>query len=263
MLTETLKTSILVVDDQATIVEEMCEFLESHGFRCIPCFSSSQAIERFNDDDTITLVLCDLIMPGCDGIELINKLKKNSEKKRIFHAVLMSAHGEKDDMVRALREGFSDYHQKPTNPSALIKTLKKLEDIQKNTKPHLFNMTTFSERLQDLATAINDLYLDIGTTTPQNVPNIKTPLAIKATTLNTPLLCALSPRQKEVANLIGIAKTNYQISCDLGITEDTVKLYVSQILNLTKNTNRTQLALAINSCQLNLHDNKQPPERTP
>ena len=54
----------------------------------------------------------------------------------------------------------------------------------------------------------------------------------------------LSRRQLEVAQLIAKGMTNYQISCELGITENTVKLYVSQILRLTRVHNRTQLALS-------------------
>ena len=45
--------------------------------------------------------------------------------------------------------------------------------------------------------------------------------------------------------LVSKGQTNYQIACDLGITENTVKLYVSQVLRLTHMNNRTQLALAL------------------
>ena len=47
---------ILVVDDQPLIVEELCEFLESSGYRCVPCESSREAIECFNADPEIGLV---------------------------------------------------------------------------------------------------------------------------------------------------------------------------------------------------------------
>ena len=48
-----------------------------------------------------------------------------------------------------------------------------------------------------------------------------------------------------MAKLVSKGLTNYQIACDLGITENTVKLYVSQVLRLTHMNNRTQLALAL------------------
>jgi DNA-binding NarL/FixJ family response regulator len=59
----------------------------------------------------------------------------------------------------------------------------------------------------------------------------------------------LSPRQVDVANHIAKGMTNYQISCELGISENTVKLYVSQVLRATGKNNRTQLALALGQQQ--------------
>ena len=49
----TSAVKVLVVDDQPLIVEELCEFLESSGYRCVPCVSSKQAIEQFIEDTTI------------------------------------------------------------------------------------------------------------------------------------------------------------------------------------------------------------------
>ena len=63
----------------------------------------------------------------------------------------------------------------------------------------------------------------------------------------------LSPRQLEVARLVSKGKTNYQIACELGITENTVKLYVSQVLRLTHMHNRTQLALALTPSSSPVH----------
>ncbi len=67
---------VLVVDDQPLIVEELCEYLESSGYRCILCHSSLQAVKRFSEDADIGLVLCDLHMPEMDGIELVQALQR-------------------------------------------------------------------------------------------------------------------------------------------------------------------------------------------
>lgn len=73
----TSAVKVLVVDDQPLIVEELCEFLESSGYRCVPCGSSQQAVQRFSEDPQIGLVLCDLHMPDMDGIELVQALQKS------------------------------------------------------------------------------------------------------------------------------------------------------------------------------------------
>jgi CheY-like chemotaxis protein len=66
---------VLVVDDQPLIVDEISEFLEGSGYHCVPCYSSREALERFRDDSSVAIVLCDLDMPGLNGIELVEAIK--------------------------------------------------------------------------------------------------------------------------------------------------------------------------------------------
>lgn len=54
---------ILVVDDQPEVVEQLCEYLELHGYACTPANSAMQGIERYQADEQIGLVLCDLHLP--------------------------------------------------------------------------------------------------------------------------------------------------------------------------------------------------------
>ena len=83
----TSKIKVLVVDDQPLIVEELSEFLESSGYRCVPCESSREAVEAFVADPEISLVLCDLHMPDMNGIELTQHLQKIAGKHRLFESI--------------------------------------------------------------------------------------------------------------------------------------------------------------------------------
>ncbi|WP_183130981.1 response regulator, partial [Pseudomonas coronafaciens] len=67
-------TKVLVVDDQPLVVEELSEYLESHDFQCVRCHSSLEAIEQFSHDSSIGIVLCDLEMPGMNGIEMVEAM---------------------------------------------------------------------------------------------------------------------------------------------------------------------------------------------
>ena len=91
-----------------------------------------------------------------------------------------------------------------------------------------------------LAESIDDLYQDMETV--RHPPPFKSTVAADDEALSDlpPIFKQLSPRQLDVAKLVGKGQTNYQIACDLGITENTVKLYVSQVLRLTHMNNRTQ-----------------------
>lgn len=244
----TSQMKVLVVDDQPLIVEELCEFLESSGYRCVPCESSLQAMECFNKDPEISLVLCDLHMPDMDGIQLVQELQRLAGKHRVFEAIMLTGQADKQDVIKALRAGIADYYQKPIDLDELLEGLQRqevaLQERQKNL--HLGHL---NQKLQFLSDSIDDLYQDLDKVR-------RTPAASRseesqgdsadADAIEIPAIFnQLSPRQLDVARLVGKGQTNYQIACELGITENTVKLYVSQVLRLTHMHNRTQLALAL------------------
>lgn len=245
----TSQMKVLVVDDQPLIVEELCEFLENSGYRCVPCESARQAVECFNRDPDISLVLCDLHMPDMDGIQLVQELQRLAGKQRVFEAIMLTGQSDKQDVIKAMRAGIADYYQKPIDLDELLEGLQRqevaLQERQKNL--HLGHL---NQKLQFLSESIDDLYQDLDKVR-------RTPAASRAEEsldegsgdadpFEVPAIFnQLSPRQLDVARLVGKGQTNYQIACELGITENTVKLYVSQVLRLTHMHNRTQLALAL------------------
>lgn len=243
----TSAVKVLVVDDQPLIVEELCEFLESSGYRCVPCESSQQALRRFSEDAEIGLVLCDLHMPDMDGIELVQAMQKVAGKQRAFEAIMLTGRADKQDVIKALRAGIADYYQKPINLDELLEGLQRQEaSLQERRKDlHLGHL---NQKLQYLSESINDLYQDLDKAR-RSPPSPDSGGDVSAEDLGPVEIPAifnqLSPRQLDVARLVGKGQTNYQIACELGITENTVKLYVSQVLRLTHMHNRTQLALAL------------------
>ena len=241
---------VLVVDDHPAIVEELCEFLETNGYRCVPSLSSQQAVESFTLDPEIGLVLCDLHMPGLDGIELVRALKQRTGSRRAFEPIMMTGRADKQDVIKALREGFVDYYQKPVDLGELLEGLHRHEQTLAERQKDYRHLGHLNAKLQCLAESIDELY--------QDLERARRPLAegeVHASANEPPprmpaIFEQLSPRQLAVAKLVGRGQTNYQIACELGITENTVKLYVSQVLRLTHMHNRTQLALALGPSHL-------------
>lgn len=72
---ETALATLLVVDDETDIAEELCEFLSDEGYRTILCSSLTQARAKIHDiharGGVIDLVISDLRMPGGSGVDLI------------------------------------------------------------------------------------------------------------------------------------------------------------------------------------------------
>lgn len=237
---------ILVVDDQPLIVEELAEFLDGCGYVCVQCSSALEAVERFRDDASIGIVLCDLEMPGMNGIELVEAMKQIGGKKHLFEAIMLTGRAEKRDVINALRAGISDYYQKPVDLDELLAGVQRQEVALQERQNSLQRLGLLNEKLQFLAASIDDLYQDLDKARPPLVPQPSANDESNSNVVDVPdLFSALSPRQLDVARLVGKGQTNYQIACELGITENTVKLYVSQVLRLTHMHNRTQLALAL------------------
>ncbi|MFK3793836.1 response regulator [Pseudomonas piscis] len=242
----TSQMKVLVVDDQPLIVEELCEFLEGSGYRCVPCQSSRDAVDSFARDPEIALVLFDLHMPDLDGIELVQELQRIAGKHRVFEAIMLTGQSDKQDVIKALRVGVADYYQKPIDLAELLEGLRRQEAALQERQKNL-HLGQLNQKLQFLSESIDDLYQDLDKVrrSPAD-PGAQAEPGADADTVEIPTIFnQLSPRQLDVARLVGKGQTNYQIACELGITENTVKLYVSQVLRLTHMHNRTQLALAL------------------
>ncbi|MEG1038634.1 MAG: response regulator transcription factor [Pseudomonas sp.] len=248
------EVKVLVVDDQPLIVEELCEFLQNNGYRCVPCHSSTEAIERFAADPAIGLLLCDLHMPELDGIAMFDALKIIAGQQRIFEAIMLTGQAHKQNVIRALRAGFADYYQKPVDLNELLEGVQRQEAELQERQRNFQQLGTLNQKLQFLADSIDDLYQDLEKARGQGAHRRATDIENETDSESLPaIFTKLSPRQLEVARLVGKGKTNYQIACELGITENTVKLYVSQVLRLTHMHNRTQLALALSPSHSPLH----------
>lgn len=236
---------ILIVDDEPFIIEELVEFFNDAGQKCIGCTNSSEAIRIFHENENISIVLSDYRMPEINGIQLIEMLNKSKRKERVLGSILFTGDAGKEDIVAALRAGISDYYPKPLDLDALLEGVKKLQG-NLVTQRKAMNAQLLADRLSEVTSTLQELQAGVD---KWGVPKTNKASAASAAPAQPelPSLSLLSPRQAEVAQLIGKGMTNYQIACELGISENTVKLYVSQVLKATNMPSRTRLAIAIGS----------------
>jgi DNA-binding NarL/FixJ family response regulator len=194
------------------------------------------------------MVLSDLHMPDMDGIQLIQALQRLAGKRRVFEAIMLTGRADKQDVIKALRAGIADYYQKPIDLDELLDGVRRQEAALQERQKNL-QLGHLNQKLQYLSESIDDLYQDLDKVRRSPSAVVRDVLGgepAEAEAQEMPeIFNQLSPRQLDVARLVGKGQTNYQIACELGITENTVKLYVSQVLRLTHMHNRTQLALAL------------------
>ena len=127
---EKIKYHILIVDDDDRIRELVKEYLNDNGFVVSTGNSAEEAkikIKYFKFD----LIILDVMMPGQNGFELTEEIKKNSN----VPIILLTAKGEVENRIQGLELGADDYLGKPFEPRELLLRIKNI--IKKNKKINL------------------------------------------------------------------------------------------------------------------------------
>ncbi|MDR1979074.1 MAG: response regulator transcription factor [Synergistaceae bacterium] len=102
------RRKILVVDDEAKIIEVVKSFLESKGFVVFSAENAGRAFEIF-ENENISLILLDLMLPDMSGEEFCAAIRKKSH----VPVIMLTAKVEEEDMLKGLRLGADDYVTKP------------------------------------------------------------------------------------------------------------------------------------------------------
>ncbi len=101
-------TTILIVDDEAAMLQSMRYFLEQEGYRVIAAETGAGAL-RAAADEHPDLVIVDIMLPDIDGLELTRRLRRDTP----VPIIMVSARGDEVDKVVGLEVGADDYLAKP------------------------------------------------------------------------------------------------------------------------------------------------------
>lgn len=111
---------ILVVEDERSIRDFIVVNLAYSGYKTFEASNGVEALEIFDKNNDIDIVLCDVMMPKMNGIELCKILR---EKSRTLGIVMLTAKTQEEDIITGLFTGADDYMTKPFSPSELIARL--------------------------------------------------------------------------------------------------------------------------------------------
>lgn len=119
--------NVLVVDNDVVQLESLGRGLRSKGYHVIDALSSEEALKYFTGFQMtqINLILSDYVMQGMNGIELLKEIR---ERHNSLPFILMTAYGEKDLAIEALRNRCDGYIEKPFTLAQLM------EEIERVTK---------------------------------------------------------------------------------------------------------------------------------
>ncbi len=110
---------ILVIDDEPSIVKLVTAYLKPEGYEVYTAADGEaglKAARAFKPD----LVILDVMLPGMDGIELLSRLRRESD----VYVILLTARTEETDKIVGLSVGADDYVTKPFSPRELTARVK-------------------------------------------------------------------------------------------------------------------------------------------
>jgi DNA-binding response OmpR family regulator len=105
---------ILVCDDERDIVSALNIYLTGEGYQVLTAYSGREALEVL-EQQSVDLVLMDIMMPEMDGLSAVTQLREHSNVPVIF----LTAKSEDTDKILGLNIGADDYITKPFNPVEL------------------------------------------------------------------------------------------------------------------------------------------------
>ncbi len=112
-------TKILVIDDEPSIINLVSAYLKPEGYEVYTAADGNaglKAARAFKPD----LIILDLMLPGIDGIELLSRLRRESD----VYVIMLTARTDETDKIVGLSVGADDYVTKPFSPRELVARVK-------------------------------------------------------------------------------------------------------------------------------------------
>ncbi|MCK7505448.1 MAG: response regulator [Desulfobacterales bacterium] len=101
---------VLFVDDEVPFVEALTKRLTKRDLEIIPAYSGDEALKKLAEQTTIEVVILDVKMPGMDGIETLQEIKK---KFPLVEVIMLTGHATVESAIEGMKLGAFDYLMKP------------------------------------------------------------------------------------------------------------------------------------------------------
>lgn len=131
---------ILVIDDEEPIRKLLARIIELEGYKVLTASCCSDAIQLLSKQQ-FDVILCDVFLPDGNGVDFILEIKKYSNDSAI---ILLTAHGNIQDGVQAIKNGAFDYITKGDDNRKIIPTINRAVDETEKKKGKKSTSVTYS-----------------------------------------------------------------------------------------------------------------------
>ncbi len=118
---------ILLVDDNPTIIDTLCDYLEAKGYQVIAAYNGVQAIDK-TKEIVPYIILMDIQMPGMGGLEAMRRIRADAEVAEI-PIIALTAKALPGDKEQCLEAGADDYLSKPVSFKGLVAAIERLMPV--------------------------------------------------------------------------------------------------------------------------------------
>jgi DNA-binding response OmpR family regulator len=156
------KQTILIVDDETSIIELVRVYLEQEGYRILSALDGLHAIKRICEEKP-DLVVLDVMLPELNGFEVCKKLRFQGDQVPI---IMLTARDDDIDKILGLELGADDYMTKPFNPRELmarIKAILRRGDVNRDTETKVIKAGDLSMDLTKREVKCKDKTIDLRT----------------------------------------------------------------------------------------------------
>ena len=123
-----MKPLVLLVDDEVPFVETMTKRLKKRDLLVNSAYSGQEALDILDKHRNTDVVILDVKMPGMDGIETLEKIKKSYP---LTEVVMLTGHATVESAIEGMKKGAYDYLMKPCDIDQLMQKVE--EATQKKT----------------------------------------------------------------------------------------------------------------------------------
>ncbi len=117
---------ILVVEDDTTINQVICEFLKESNYAVTPVFDGGEALLQF-EAESFDLVILDMMLPTMSGLDVLKEIRKTSQ----IPVMILTALDDEYTQLVSFSHLISDYVTKPFSPLILVKRIENI--LRRNT----------------------------------------------------------------------------------------------------------------------------------
>lgn len=103
------KKNIMIIDDEPEVLESTSKLLSAMGYNTITMIDPESAL-KFLTKNIVDLILCDLLMPNFDGMQMLKSIKQEKINSEV---IILTAYGTIDRAVECMKAGAYDFIEKP------------------------------------------------------------------------------------------------------------------------------------------------------